>query len=76
MASWRTGPNPAFRHRLHSARSRLPSGYSVLLQRHRLSLLSGSSAVGPGAKWWPAKCHPEFPTCVLPDLPREHSVPT
>lgn len=29
MASWRTGPNPAFRHWLSSARSSLPSRCSV-----------------------------------------------
>lgn len=65
MASWRTGPNPAFFHWLHSARSSLPSWCLMLSPRHRLSPLSGISTVGPGAKWGPAKCLPEFPVSCL-----------
>lgn len=42
MASWRTGPNPAFLHWLHSARSSLPSWCSMLSPRPGSARTQGS----------------------------------
>lgn len=74
MASWRTGPNPA------SATG------STQPEEPSLSALDAAAEPGSGssqgsqqwgqAKGAPAKCLLGFPTCILPDPPREHPVPT
>lgn len=71
-ASWRTGPNPP-PPPAPLGQSSLPSRCSKL-PLSQAQAAPGISAVGPG-KGAPARSLLGFPTCVLPDPPREPPCP-